>query len=97
GRPPRPPDVGVRGAPRLLAPRTVLCGPSRPAGRPRTPPRLHPRGVPARDGAPVRRLVGVPGHRLLRADRPVRYPGRLPVPDRPVAPARHPGPAPPAT
>ena len=31
---------------------------------------LHPRRVHAGDGAPVRRLLGLPGHRLLRADRP---------------------------
>ena len=32
-------------------------------------PRLHPRRAAAGDGAPVRRLVGLPGDRLLRADR----------------------------
>ena len=30
---------------------------------------LHPRRVPPGDGAPVRRLVGLPGHVLLRPDR----------------------------
>ena len=45
-------------------------------------PGLHPRGVHAGDGAPVRRLVGLPGDRLLRADRPVRRPGRVPPPRR---------------
>ena len=50
---------------------------------------LHPRRVPAGDGAPVRRLVGLPGDRLLRADRAVRRPGRLPLPRRPAAPGRH--------
>ena len=39
--------------------------------------------------APVRRLVGLPGHRLLRADRAVRHPRRLPLPRRPAAPGRH--------
>ena len=51
--------------------------------------RLHPRGVPAGGRAPVRRLLGLPGHVLLRPDRPVRQPGRLPLPRRPAAPGRH--------
>ena len=36
-------------------------------------PRVHPRRAPPRHGAPVRPVVGVPGHRLLRPDRPVRH------------------------
>ena len=52
-------------------------------------PRLHPRGAPARDGAPVRRLVGLPGDVVLRPDRAVRRPRRLPLPGRPAAPGRH--------
>ena len=87
-------DERLRGAPRLVAPRTVLCGPRRAADRVRGRTGLHPRRVPAGDGAPVRRLVGVPGHRLLRADRALRRPGRLPVPGRHAAPGRdrgHPG------
>ena len=35
------------------------------------------------DGAPVRAVVGLPGHRLLRADVAVRHPRRLPLPRRP--------------
>ena len=47
----------------------------RPGPLPRRP-RLHPRRVPAGDGAPVRRLVGLPGHVVLRADRALRRPRR---------------------
>ena len=43
------------------------------ARRLRDRPRLHPRGVPARRRAPVRRLVGLPGHLVLRADLAVRH------------------------
>ena len=50
---------------------------------------LHPRRVAARDGAPVRRLLGLPGHVVLRADLAARRPGRLPLPRRPAAPGRH--------
>ena len=35
---------------------------------------VHPRGVPAGDGAPVRRLVGLPGDVVLRAHRPFAAP-----------------------
>ena len=51
--------------------------------------RLHPRRVPAGRRAPVRRLVGLPGVVLLRADVAVRQPGRLPLPRRHAAPGRH--------
>ena len=50
---------------------------------------LHPRGVPAGRRAPVRRVLGLPGHVLLRADVAVRQPGRVPLPRRPAAPGRH--------
>ena len=50
---------------------------------------LHPRRVHAGDGAPVRRVLGLPGDRVLRPDRPLRRPGRVPVPGRPAAPGRH--------
>ena len=49
---------------------------------------LHPRRAAARDGAPVQRLVGLPGHRLLRADRALRRARRLPRLRRPPPPAR---------
>ena len=52
-------------------------------------PRLHPRRAPAGDGAPVRRLLGLPGDLLLRADLAVRRPRRLPATCRPAAPGRH--------
>ena len=76
-------DVGLRGAPRLVAQ-------ARRRGATYAEladelvaylhrPRLHPRRVPAGDGAPVRRLVGLPGHVVLRPDRAVRRPRRLPA------------------
>ena len=83
-------DEHLRGAPRLLA-----AGP-RPTGELAdelvdyvTETGLHPRRVPAGGRAPVRRVVGLPGHLVLRADRPVRRAGRLPLPRRPAAPGRH--------
>ena len=54
-----------------------------------TDARVHPRRAHGRAGAPVRGFVGLPGHRLLRADRPVRHARRLPRPRRRAAPARH--------
>ena len=44
------------------------------ARRLRHRPRLHPRRAPAGRRAPVRRLLGLPGHVLLRADLPLRHP-----------------------
>ena len=52
-------------------------------------PRLHPRRAAAGRRAPVRRLVGLPGVVLLRADLALRHPRRLPLPRRPAAPGRH--------
>ena len=88
------PDVGLRDAPRLVEEALGRRRLHLPAGRRRPGalpdrPRLHPRRVPARDGAPVRRLVGLPGHVVLRADGAVRRPRRLPLPRRPAAPGRH--------
>ena len=40
---------------------------------------LHARRAAAGDGAPVRRLVGLPGHVVLRADLALRRPRRLPA------------------
>ena len=54
---------------------------------------LHARRADAGDGAPLRRLVGLPGDELLRADLALRHAGRLPLPRRLAAPAgdrRHP-------
>ncbi len=78
----------LRGAPGLVAAGTVLCGACRPAHRLRGGAGLHARGVHAGDGAPVRRLLGVPGHRVLRAQCPLRRPGRAAVPHRQAAPGR---------
>ena len=50
--------------------------------------RLHPRRAAAGGRAPVRRVVGLPGHLVLRADRAVRHARRLPVLRRPPAPGR---------
>ena len=46
---------------------------------------LHAHRAAAGDGAPVHRLVGLPGDRLLRADAALRRPGRLPQVRRPPA------------
>ncbi len=82
-------DERLRGAPRLVAARPVLPRAGRPAHRVRRRAGLHPRRVHAGDGAPVRRLLGLPGHRLLRADLPLRRPRRVPPPGRHAAPGRH--------
>src|SRR5947209_7231480 len=62
-------------------------------GAGRLPPAhgVHPRRVPAADGAPVLRLVGLPDDRLLRPDQPLRHAAGPDVPDRLPAPARHRG------
>ena len=52
-------------------------------------PRLHARRAAAGDGAPVQRLLGLPGDRLLRADVALRHARRLPPLRRPAAPQRH--------
>ncbi len=71
-------DVGVRGAPRLVALEPARGQPSAHLPRARRRARrlrgrhgLHARRAPAGDGAPVRRLVGVPGDGVLRLDRRV--------------------------
>ena len=50
--------------------------------------RVHPRRVPPAHGAPVLRLVGVPDHRVLRPDAPLRDAAGADVPDRPAPPGR---------
>ena len=50
---------------------------------------LHARRADAGQRAPVLRLVGLPDHRLLRADAPLRHAAGLHVLRRPPAPARH--------
>ncbi len=76
-------------APRLLAARARLPRPRRPAHRVPARNRIHPRRVHAARRAPVRRVVGLPGHRVLRADQPLRASRRPQVPHRPPAPGRH--------
>ena len=51
--------------------------------------RVHPRGVPAAGRPPVRGVLGLPGHVVLRAGSPVRLARRPAVPDRPAAPGRY--------
>ena len=72
----REPMRDLRGAPRLVGararggqPLAHLPRDRAAAGRAREAARLHARRAAAGHGAPVRRLVGLPGHRLLRADR----------------------------
>ncbi len=84
--PERPADQRLRDAPRLLAAGPRLPRRRRPADRLPARDRLHPRRVHAARGAPVRAVVGLPGHRLLRAHLAVRASGRPEVPDRPAAP-----------
>ena len=83
------PDEHLRGAHRLVAAGPVLRRARRSAHRLRQRTGLHARRVPAGHGASVRRLLGLPGHVVLRADGPFRHSGRLPVPGRPAAPGRH--------
>ena len=50
---------------------------------------LHPRRIPARDGASVLRLLGISDHGLLRAHLALRHAAGFHVPGRLPAPARH--------
>ena len=72
-------DERLRGAPGLVAAGPVLPRAGRPARRLRPQTWVHPRRVPAGGRAPVRRVVGLPGHVVLRADRAVRHARRLPA------------------
>ena len=65
----------LRGAPRILAPGPVLRRTRRGTDRLRGRAGLHPRGVPAGRRASVRRLLGLPGDLVLRADVTVRDAG----------------------
>ncbi len=92
--------LDLRGPPRVVAakpargqPEPLLPRARRRARRLRRRPRLHPRRAAARDGAPVRGVVGLPGERLLRADLPARHARRVPRLRRPApcgGPRRHP-------
>src|ERR1700730_8532334 len=50
---------------------------------------LHARRADAGDGAPLLRLLGLPDHRLLRADQPLRHAAGPDEAGRPAPPARH--------
>ncbi len=80
--------LGLRGAPAFLAAGTDLPAARRAAPRVRTRSGLHPRGADAGLRAPLRRLLGLPGHRLLRPDVPDGLAGRLPLPHRRAARGR---------
>ncbi len=89
-------DGRLRGPPRLLATQSgrLVAGLSRggpAAGRALPPLRIHARRAAAGGRAPVRRLVGLPGHRLLRPDLPIRLAGRLRCHGRHPAQRRHRG------
>ena len=88
-RPPQRPDEHLRGPHRLVAPGPGLPRPGRGAGPLRQGGRLHPCRVPAGGRAPLRRVLGLPGHQLLRAHLALRHPGRLPLPGGPAPPGRH--------
>ena len=89
------PALGLRGPPGQLAARsrrTVAVPRVRRGGaaadRPRAAGRVLPCGVPPADGASLLRVVGLPGHRVLRAHPPLRGPPGAHVPDRPAPPGR---------
>ena len=74
------PDVHLRGAPRVVAPRARGRRPlprlpraGRAARRLRDGDGVHPRRAPARHRASVLRVVGLSDHRVLRAHPPLRY------------------------
>ena len=64
--------------------------PARPrADRLRCGAGFHPCRAAARRRAPVRRIVGISGHVVLRADVAIRHARRFPGPGRRAAPGRH--------
>ena len=76
---PRRAHLDLRAPPRLVAPRSrgrqplaLLPRDRRAARRLRARHGLHARRAAARHGASVLRIVGLPDHRLLRADQPLR-------------------------
>ena len=89
--PPHRPDERLRGPHRLVAPGPELRRHRRALRQLRQGPRLHPRRVPARDGAPLRPVLGLPRHRLLRAELALGLARRVAPPHRPPAPGRHRG------
>ncbi len=88
--------VGVRSASRLLDAQPGRGQPLVQLSRTRAPPRrlrqrtrLHSRRVHAHHGAPLLRLLGLSGHRILRAQQPLRHAAGLHVPGGLPAPAWH--------
>ncbi len=86
------PDLDLRGPPRLVAaepargqPLADLPRAGRRARRLRARHGLHPHRADAGDGAPVQRLLGLPGDELLRAHAALRLARRLPRVRRPPA------------
>ena len=90
------PHVHLRSAPRLVdagagraQPAADLSRDGAAAGGIRGPHGIHPRGIPARDGASVLRFVGISDHRLFRAHVALRHAAGFHVPGGLPAPARH--------
>src|SRR5207245_9802589 len=85
-------DLGLRGAPGVLETLGTrvpeLSRDRSAAGRLRAGDGVHARRAPAGHGAPVLRVLGLPGDGLLRDDQPLRLAGGLPVLRRLPAPAR---------
>src|SRR5947209_3538265 len=81
--PPGVVDAGAGGGEPLAA----LPGAGSAAGRLRAAPGVHPCRVPAADGAPVLRLLGLSDDRLLCPDQPLRHAAGPDGPDRLPAPA----------
>src|SRR5215471_13347127 len=78
-------SIGVRGASRLLAARSESRAAQLPragyvTGELRKADGLHAHRAVAADGASVFRLVGLPGDRLLRANRAIRHARRFHAP-----------------
>lgn len=71
-------DERVRGTSRFVATGTDLSGARRPTGRICARNRVHARGAHARRRASFRRVVGLSGDLVLRADRTVRHSRRVP-------------------
>ena len=92
----RRPDVRVRSARRIVAaqsargfPVTLLARAGRGTGAVRDGDGLHAHRADAGDGASVRRIVGVSGHRLFRADQPAGFARRFPRVRGCVSSGRH--------
>ena len=88
-------DLDLRGPPGIVAaefargqPAAHLPRAGRRAERVRQGPRLHARRAAPGHGPSVRRVVGLPGHRLLRPHPVLRLARRLPRVRRPPAPER---------